>query len=125
MSKTYADIITEARVMLQDEEAPQRYSDTKLYAILNRALNEMSRIRPDAFYDFYDANELNVPEIIGSGTAATGQVLATTAFGLEMQFYNPLVAYVTAVTELADDEYSNDGRAVALLQEFRKTILGV
>ena len=125
MAKTYQDVVTEARVLLQDTDATSyRNSNATLLAIYNRALQALGRIRPDACYDLYDANSLNVPELVESAPGA-GQVAWTDNFGLEMQFFNPLVAYIVGVTEIIDDEYSEDGRAALMLQSFRNEVIGL
>lgn len=125
MAKTYQNLVTEARELLQDTDATlQRYSDANLINFLNRALQEAGRIRPDAFYDLYSANSLSIPEIVASGAGA-GQANLSANFGVEMQFYTPMVSYVVAVAEIVDDEYTVDGRAALLLQHFRNTLLGV
>ena len=43
------DVITEVRRILQDENAPQRYSDTVLLGFANQALKRISVLRPDLF----------------------------------------------------------------------------
>lgn len=118
MAKTYQDVVTEARVLLQDTDPSNyRYSDVVLLAIYNRGLQALARIRPDAFYDLYSNGSLNVPELTEGTWTAT--------FGLEMQFFNPLVAYVVGVAEITDDEYSEDGRAAMLLNSFKMEVLGI
>lgn len=125
MAKTYQDVVTEARVLLQDtDSSSERYSDTKLIAIYNRGLQALVRVRPDASYDLYSDNALNVPELVASGAGA-GQTNWTDNFGLEMQFFNPLVAYVVGVAEITDDEYSEDGRAALLLTSFKQEVIGL
>ena len=125
MAKTYQDVVTEARVLLQDtDSAAYRYSDPVLLAIYNRALQALARIRPDACYDLYDNNSLNVPELVESGAGA-GQADWTDTFGLEMQFFNALVHYVVGMAEVVDDEYTVDGRAAMLLGQFKANVLGL
>lgn len=46
---TPADIITEARVLVQDTRAPYRYSDTLMLGWVNQTLKRMSVLRPDLF----------------------------------------------------------------------------
>jgi hypothetical protein len=46
---TPQDIITEARVILQDNRVPFRYSDTVLLGFANLALKRLSIVRPDLF----------------------------------------------------------------------------
>lgn len=125
MAKTYQDIITEARVLLQDDDSDSyRYSNTALIAMLNRGLQALARIRPDACYDLYDDNSLNVPELVES-SPGTGQVIWTASFGIEMQFFNALIHYVTGMAEIVDDEYTVDGRASMLLGQFKANVMGL
>lgn len=125
MAKTYQDVVTEARVFLQDtDDSNYRWSNTVLIAILNRALQSLARIRPDACYDLYDNNSLNVPELVES-SPGSGQTLWTAVFGLEMQFFNPLVHYTVGMAETVDDEYTEDGRAQLLLGQFKMNVLGL
>lgn len=123
MARTYEDLITEARQLLQDAETPYRFSDEYMVNTLNRGLQELGRIRPDAYHSLYDANNLNVPEI-----SATDDVYATLwseDFELNMMFYTPLVAYVVGSIELTEDEFTVDGRAMTLLAQFRNGVLGI
>jgi hypothetical protein len=46
---TPADIITEARVLIQDSRLPYRYSDTVLLGFVRQTLRRMSILRPDLF----------------------------------------------------------------------------
>lgn len=125
MAKTYQDVVTEARVLLQDtDDDVQRYTDTVLLAIFNRGLQQLVRIRPDACYDLFASNSLNVPEVVASGAGA-GQVNLAAAFNLEMQFFTPLVNYIVGVAELVDDEYTEDGRAAMLLSQFKNSVIGL
>lgn len=125
MAKTYQNLLTEARELLSDTKpSTQRYTDTTLLNVLNRGLHDLAKLRPDAFYALYSANSLNVPEIVESAPGA-GQVIWTDVFGIEMQFFSPLVTYVTAVAEIVDDEYTTDGRAGLLLNQFRLSTIGL
>lgn len=125
MAKTYQDVVTEARVLLQDTDGTSyRYEDATLLAIYNRGLQALARIRPDACYDLYDDNALGVPELVESAPGA-GQTAWTATFGLEMQFFNPLVHYIVGMAEIVDDEYTVDGRAALLLNQFKADLIGV
>jgi hypothetical protein len=125
VAKTYEDVVTESRVLLQDTDSSSyRYSNTNLIAILNRGLQALARVRPDACYDLYSANSLEVPELVES-SPGSDQTIWTANFGLEMQFFNPLLSYTVGLAELVDDEYSEDGRAALLLSAFKAEILGL
>jgi hypothetical protein len=125
MAKTYQTLVTEARELLQDTDTDQkRYTDATLLNILNRGLHDLSRIRPDLTYTAYSANSLEVPEIVESAPGA-GQVAWTDTWPWEMWFYNRMVEYVVALAEVTDDEYTVDGRAALMLQQFRNGSIGL
>lgn len=117
MAKTYATAITEARELLQDTLTPYRYSDDILLNILNRALQETGRVRPDAFWDTFATDDIVVPEVT-SGTTST-------TFPLPMQFYLPIVSFIVAWAEIIDDEFTADGRAAMLGQQFKSQLLAL
>lgn len=126
MAKTYENLITESRELLQDTDADvQRYTDSTLLNILNRGLQDLGRMRPDAFYNLYSANSLNVFEVVETGGTPPDTVDWTDPVGIEMQFYAALVGYVTGVAEVTDDEYTVDGRAALLLNMFRNNVIGL
>ena len=115
MAKTDQTAVTEAREILQDTEEPYRYSDAILLNILNRALQELGRIRPDAFWTTFSTDDIVVPEV---ATADLG-----TTFPIPMQFYLPVVSFIVAWAEVLDDEFTTDGRAGMLLQQFKTQVL--
>lgn len=125
MAKTYQNLIFESRELLQDTalQTP-RYSDSTLLNILNRGLQDLSRIRPDIMYSLYANNDLGVVEVVES-SPGTGQVAWTDPWGLEMQYYPTMINYVVGVAEITDDEYTQDGRAALLLQNFRGNSLSL
>lgn len=138
MAKTYQDAINEARALLQDTESPQRYSDTILLAKLNRAMQEVGRTRPDAFFDNFDdtIGAPIVPEIVLTDSdpddnpdevdaAEDSQVALSDPFGIEMQFYTPVVYFVVASAEILDDEFTEDGRAAMLMSQFKQELTGI
>lgn len=125
MAKTYQDLVTEAREMLQDSASTSpRYSDSFLLNLMNRGLNDLSRIRPDLTYATFANNDLSVPEIV-TDTPGFGQVAWTTDWPYEKWFYNRMVEYLVAVAEITDDEYTVEGRAAMLLQMFRNSNIGI
>lgn len=120
---TYQTILDDARDLLQDTEAPFRYTDAVLIRILNRALRELAKLRSDAYWELYSRNSLNVPEI--AEEPAGEQVSLDTNFPLDAMFYSPLVAYVVGSAEITDDEYADDGRAAMLLTKFKQDVVAV
>lgn len=117
MAKTYQTAINEAREILQDTDEPYRYDDSILLNILNRALQELGRIRPDAFWTTFTTDDIVVPEV-------TTLDLSTT-YPLPMQFYLPVVSFIVAWAEVLDDEFTQDGRAGMLLQQFKTQVMGL
>jgi hypothetical protein len=125
MAKTFQTCVTEARELLQDTDTDQtRYTDSTLLNILNRGLHDLSKIRPDLTYLDYANNSLEVPEIVETGAGA-GQMDWTDPWPWEMWFYNRMVEYTVAVAEITDDEYTVDGRAALLIQQFRNGAIGL
>ena len=51
---TPADVITEARRLVQDQVTPYRYSDTVLLSYVNQTLKRMAILRPDLFSEIVD-----------------------------------------------------------------------
>lgn len=139
MAKTYQDAITEARALLQDTDSSSyRYTDVILLAKLNRALQEIGRVRPDAYFDRFDdttsaplvpevvvvdADEDDNPDEIDADEDS--QVALTDNFELEMQFYTPVVYFIVGSAEILDDEFTEDGRAGMLLTQFKQMLLGL
>jgi hypothetical protein len=118
VAKTYQNLLDEAREILQDTDSDgYRYSDTILLNTLNRGLQELGRIRPDAYWITFDTEDIQIPEL------ATGDL--GTTFPISMQFFAPLVSFVCAWCEVLDDEFTVDGRAGMLLQSFKSQVLGL
>jgi hypothetical protein len=125
VAKSYQNLISETREMLQDTDVVDpRYADSTLLNILNRGLQDLSRIRPDITYTLFTGNSLEVPEIVESAPGA-GQVIWTDPFGLEMQFYPTMLSYLVGVAEIVDDEYTEDGRAAMFMQAFHNNAIGI
>ena len=125
MAKTYENLITEARELAQDTLEPFRNEDSFYLNHLNRGLQELGRIRPDAFYDLFDANALNVPIIVDNEDAEAPEYDWATEFQIDMMFYGPLLAYIQGIAEVQDDEFTLDGRAMMLLKQFAVSVVGV
>lgn len=132
--KSYFALMAEARALLGDideNDCPTRYPDIMLINGLNRGLQELARIRPDAFYDLFANNNLNVPEVTDT-TAGAGQSNWLEAFELDLRFWPPLVYYVVGATQLSEDEYVRGGgrhphgsMAAGSLRMFRRHVLSL
>jgi hypothetical protein len=109
--RSIGNVISEARVILQDKIAPYRYTDTELVNIFNNALYEMKRLRPDAWLGSYGAE---IP------------LYDETQFATEIPFpsimFQATVFFIVGYAELRDDEFSADSRAIALLGAFGRQI---
>ena len=117
MAKTYQNAIDEAREILQDTDAPYRYSESALLNILNRGLQELARIRPDAFWDQFATEDVTVPEV--------EDLTLEDPFLPPMMFYNPIVSYIVSWAEVLDDEFTTDGRAAMMMAQFQKQVLSL
>lgn len=136
MAKTWQNVIDEARVILQDTESQPRYTDATLLAKLNRGLQELRRLRPDAFWDFFDTDDVHPPEVVVVDSdpdddteefdeLEDGEIALSATFNLDLMFYTPLVYWVSSSAELVDDEFTNDGRVVLLQNQFKTMVVSL
>ncbi len=135
--KTYQDLLTEARALLQDTDSESyRYSDVVLLAKLNRGMNELGRLRPDAFWERFNEDDILIPEVVAVDVdpdtdpdeideTEDGEVPVTGEVDFPMQFYSSLVYFVTASAEILDDEFTTDGRASMLMAQFKSQVVSV
>lgn len=111
MARTIGALFSEARTLLQDKDGVNgfRYSNDELMEAFNGAMMEARSKRPDLFIDmglraevpFYDASlDLAAP------------------FPLSSMVYPAFVYYVVGRCELREDTFSEDSRAVALMNKF-------
>jgi hypothetical protein len=118
LAPSWYSIIFEARVQLNDgQEGCYRYPDEMLLNALNRGLQDLSRMRPDAFFTQFVNNDLNVPEIteLNWGDPMT----------IDLGFMPPLVMYVQAQAEYSEDDYVTDGRAAGHMTIFKSYVMGL
>lgn len=138
MAKTWQNLVDEARVILQDTEEEYRYSDAILLSKLNRGLQELGRLRPDAFWEFFneDTDDIAVPEVVVTDAdpdtdtdefdaTEDAEIALTANFNLPGMFYAPLVFFVASSAELLDDEFTQDSRAVTLMQSFKSMVISL
>ena len=121
---TYETLISEARGFLKDTDVTGfRYSDNMLISVLNRGLNDLYRIRPDAWYSFYNVYPSGVPEIPDNFITESGQVNWEADFQPDIRFYPAVIDYVVGFIHMMEDEHVTRGVAQAFLSEFRKKVL--
>ena len=116
MAATIADVIESARFLLNDTVTPYRYGDDRLVKSMNFAFREAFRIRPDLFL----SASFVLPEF------TTGDLTPTPAdFPIEDQYFNTVVNFMAGYTELSDDEFALDGKAMTLINTFANQLRGI
>lgn len=116
MALTIGGLLSEARALLQDVssvDGPTRYSDADLVAAFNDALLQIRAKRPDAFLSL--GLQTAVPQYTSSDLADT--------FPVDPVFYPACLFYVVGRSELREDTFSDDGRAIALANKFVSQLL--
>jgi hypothetical protein len=118
-TRTIAGCVLEARALLQDTDSTDgyRYSDQDMIDAFNDAMAETRSKRPDFFLDI----GLRTPPTFYT-TAHLNNVVP---FPLDVQVYSAFVYYLTGRAELREDEYTEDGRAVAMMNKFVSQITKV
>ena len=126
---TIGRMLLDARAILNDVvpiTGSVRYSDEDLIQAFNSALLEVRAKRPDAFLSF---GPLSTP----SGPSPTmwlrdaipqfGPGDENQLFPLDQIFYPLCINYIVGKSELREDEFAAEGRAVALLNKFTTGLL--
>lgn len=101
----YQVLVDSVRREVQDLDE-DRYDDVRILDALNLGLLEVRRTRPEFFIGRY-----NEPVFVA-------QVVAD-LFDYNEMLIPILIKYAVGWIESADDEYTNDGRAVAMLGMFK------
>ena len=117
ISRTVGGLISEARQLLNDEipiSGESRYADNELTTALNDALEQTRSKRPDAFLRY--GLRIPLPIYVLPADAAT-------LLPIEDQFHPPLLFYVVGRSELTEDTFSDDNRAVTMMGKFTSMLL--
>lgn len=137
MAKTYQNLIDEARALLQDTDSEgYRYPDTVLLAKLNRGMQELGRLRPDAYWERFKEDDILIPEVVAIDAdpdtdpdeldaTEDAQVALADEVDFPMQFFSSVVYFVTASAEILDDEFTTDGRASMLMAQFKSQVVSL
>lgn len=104
---TIQSVVDSARVVLQDADKV-RYTDAQLLEYANDGISVGFKYRPDFR--------------LGNYTVALGTYALTDQVPFPANYQHLLKHYIVARAEIRDDEYSQDGRAAALLGIFEKEI---
>ena len=112
---TVQDYLTRARVLLQDEVEPYRYSNDVLVEGMNLGLLEMRRLRADIFLAQL---RLGTVPSYSSGSLAT-------SVAVDNQYRVALLYYVVGHVQLQDGEDPTDQRATIFLNKFTAQLLTI
>lgn len=115
MALTLGGLFAEARRILSDDDKV-RYLDADLVAAFNDALLQTRAKRPDAFLRL--GLRVAVPQYVMPADAAK-------PFPLDEIFYPAFLFYICGRSELREDTFSNEGRAVVLANKFVSQLLQV
>ncbi len=104
MGYSIQQVLDHARIPLQDK-TKVRYSDEVLLQYHNDAIELAYKHRPDLFIGNWRALEIRFRT-------------AEEPFPLPSLFRSSVADYITGRAELVDDEYSENNRAMMLIQSF-------
>jgi hypothetical protein len=110
------DLLAQIRTLLMDTDVSSgeyRYSSDSIVSNINMGMIEMYRIRPDIFLE----NNFQIPSF---NDADLSQPLV-----IEQQFIPSLVYYAVGMTQLRDDEETQDARASSFLGKFSSMLVAV
>lgn len=120
MALTLGGLLLDARGTLNDtvvdDDEGTRYSDTDLITYFNDAMLQARMKRPDLFLG------------MGLRTAVPQYVMPDdtgTAFPLDQVYYPAFLFYLVGAAELREDPFSDDSRAVTLLNKFVSQLMKV
>jgi hypothetical protein len=102
---TYGNLVDSVRREVQDLDE-DRYDNVRILDALNLATLEIRRLRPDFFIGRY-AEPVFVARVL------------TDEYPYNEMSIPIVIKYAVGWIETADDEYTNDGRAVAMLGMFK------
>lgn len=113
MARTVGQVVDAARVLVQDVAQPYRYDTRTLAGYVSEAMAEARRARPDLFL-----GTLRSPLPIYT----EADVLV--AIPLPDSYFSQVVNYVVGRTDLREDAFAQDGRAITLIQAFGVSLTG-
>jgi hypothetical protein len=119
LTRTLGSLVAEARTILQDKtpiDGAVRYSDAELFECINGFFMEARTKRPD----LYLSAGLRTPFPMYDSTVDTN-----VPFPLDPSVYPAALYYVVGRTELREDTFSQDSRAVAMMNKAISQLLGV
>lgn len=124
VGRTLGSIVAEARTLLQDKlptsGSQLRYSDDEHFEAINAWMIECRAKRPDLFLRTFGRKSLRQP--LPYYSAATDM---NTPFPLDTSVYNTFVWYLAGRAEMREDTFSDDSRAVALMNKALTSLITV
>ncbi len=109
---TVGEYVAEARVLLQDNMSPYRYSDTSMKMALALALLQMRKMRPDIFIG------VTAPSLTPSSAD-------TVSLPIDEVYRLPLLNFMAGYVQLRDEEGGSEQRASMFMNAFATQIMGV
>ena len=121
MPRTLGTLIGEARTLLQDKLGTNggalRYTDDEMFESINALLTEVRTKRPDLFLP---NSGLRRP--VPYYSSATDMNLE---FPLDTSVYSAFVYYLVGRAELREDTFSDDSRAVSMMNKALSQLLTI
>jgi hypothetical protein len=119
-TRTLGSLIGEARTILQDKLPTNggalRYTDDEMFEAINSMLTEVRTKRPDLF----------LPRGLRSPVPYYSSAFdMNTAFPLDTSCYSAFVYYLVGRAELREDTFSDDSRAVSMMNKALNQLLSV
>lgn len=105
---TFDQIVSSVRNIINDVDGV-RWSDSDLLEYANESIIEIRRIRPDLF--------------LGTYTQAVPVYIGSDSFPIGREYEAFCKDYVVHRAHSREEEYINDGRALAFLGRFRQGLL--
>ena len=122
--RTFGTLILEARTILQDKlpttGGQLRYTDDELFESVNTAMAEVRTKRPDLFLRSFGRYSLRAVFPYYSASQDMN-----TPFPLDLSVYSAFVYYCVGRQELREDTFSDDSRAVTMMNKFVSQLLQV
>lgn len=140
MAQTYVDVthyVYMARLELQDLIPPYRYADATLVRALNRAISEMSRLRPDILLDLKYQSPLRkgdtgdgIPggySVDDIGFDATGHYVEGkgTAVPIPSKYVSTIEWFMPGWLQFLDVTDTQDQRAQGFLAKFHSHLISL
>ena len=118
--RTLGTLVAEARTMLQDKiptsGSAYRYTNDEMFEAINGMMAEIRTKRPDLFLP------VGLRKPLPYYSAATDMELP---FPLDTSCYSAFVYYLVGRAELREDTWSEDGRAVSMINKALAQLLTI